>query len=205
MQDCQTNSVLLRQNPLQQPVWLLKCSLFIVLSLLTGCQFGGGSRESSRVDAAKIDREVNAALSDLYATTPSAKILASKAKGILVFPNIIKAGFIGGAEYGKGAMRKNGRTTGYYNIAAGSYGLQAGVQSFSYVMFFMNNAALASLDKTDGFEVGVGPSIVIMDEGMAKRVTNTTLMEDVYTYVFGQQGLMAGLGVQGSKISRINP
>jgi lipid-binding SYLF domain-containing protein len=102
-------------------------------------------------------------------------------------------------------MRKNGRTTGYYNIAAGSYGLQAGVQSFSYVMFFMNNAALASLDKTDGFEVGVGPSIVIMDEGMAKRVTNTTLMEDVYTYVFGQQGLMAGLGVQGSKISRINP
>lgn len=172
---------------------------------MTGCQSSGGSRSSSKADAAKIDREVSAALSNLYATTPSARALAAKAKGILVFPNIIKAGFIGGAEYGKGAMRKHGRTAGYYNIAAGSYGLQAGVQTFSYVMFFMNNAALASLENSDGFEVGVGPSVVVLDEGMAKKVTTTTLRDDVYAFVFGQQGLMAGLGVQGSKITRINP
>lgn len=89
-------------------------------------------------------------------------------------------------------------------MVAGSYGLQAGVQSFGYAMFFMNDAALASLDNAKGFEVGVGPSIVVLDEGMAKKATSTTLRDDVYAFVFGQRGLMAGLGLQGSKITRIN-
>ncbi len=183
---------------------LLGC-LYLLLLMLMGCQTLGSSSGDSKTNAAQIDREVNVALSKLYETTPSARVLARKAKGILVFPNVLKAGFIGGAEYGKGAMRKNGRTTGYYNVVAGSYGLQAGVQSFGYAMFFMNDAALTSLDNAKGFEVGVGPSIVLMDEGMAKKTTSTTLRDDVYAFVFGQRGLMAGLGLQGSKITRINP
>ncbi|MGR9108562.1 MAG: lipid-binding SYLF domain-containing protein [Gammaproteobacteria bacterium] len=173
-------------------------------SLLVGCQSMGGGGGGS-TNAAQIDRDVDGALAKLYETTPSARQLEKKAKGILIFPNVIKAGFIGGAQYGKGAMRKNGRTTGYYNIVAGSYGLQAGVQSFDYALFFMNDAALNHLDRSEGFEVGVGPSIVIVDEGVAKSVTNTTLTEDVYAYIYGQKGLMAGLGLQGSKITRINP
>lgn len=184
---------------------LIACLLLIMSSMLTGCQSMGGSHADSKVNAAQIDREVNAALNKLYETTPSARTLAAKAKGILVFPNVVKAGFIGGAEYGKGAMRKGGKTTGYYNIVAGSYGLQAGVQSFGYAMFFMNDAAIASLNSAKGLEVGVGPSIVVLDEGMAKKATTTTLRDDVYAFVFGQQGLMAGLGIQGSKITRINP
>lgn len=179
--------------------------LALFLVMLMGCQTLGSSSSDSKTNAARIDREVNEALSKLYETTPSARILAKNAKGILVFPNVLKAGFIGGAEYGTGALRKNGRTTGYYNVVAGSYGLQAGVQSFGYIMFFMNETALASLDSAKGFEVGVGPSIVVMDEGMAKKATTTTLRDDVYAFVFGQRGLMAGLGLQGSKITRINP
>ena len=179
--------------------------LFVLLVLLSGCQTLGGSSTDSKANAAQIDREVNVALSKLYETTPSARMLARNAKGILVFPNVLKAGFIGGAEYGKGAMRKNGRTVGYYNVVAGSYGLQAGVQSFGYAMFFMNDAAIASLDNAKGFEVGVGPSIVVLDEGLAKKTTSTTLRDDVYAFVFGQRGLMAGLGLQGSKITRIKP
>jgi lipid-binding SYLF domain-containing protein len=178
--------------------------LSIAIPLLIGCQTTGGGQASSK-SAAQIDREVDAALAKLYDTTPSARHLAKQAKGILVFPNVLKAGFIGGAEYGKGAMRKGGRTSGYYNIVAGSYGLQAGVQSFSYAMFFMNDAALSHLDSTEGLEVGLGPSIVILDEGMAKKMTTTTLSEDVYAFVFGQKGLMAGLGLQGSKITKVNP
>ena len=177
----------------------------IILStaLLIGCQIPGGQSES--MDAAQINRDVDDALARLYKTTPSARRLAKHAIGILVFPNVVKAGFIGGAEYGKGAMRQNGRTTGYYNIVAGSYGLQAGVQTFDYAMFFMHESALESLNSSEGLEVGVGPSIVVMDEGMAKSVTNSTLLEDVYAFVFGQRGLMAGLGLQGSKITRIDP
>lgn len=194
-----------RQTVVRPGFQLVAYLVLVLSSMLTGCQSTGGSQADSHANAAQIDREVNAALNKLYQNTPSARTLAAKAKGILVFPNIVKAGFIGGAEYGKGAMRKGGRTTGYYNIVAGSYGLQAGVQSFGYAMFFMNDAAIASLNSAKGLEVGVGPNIVVLDEGMAKKATTTTLRDDVYAFVFGQQGLMAGLGVQGSKITRINP
>ena len=179
-------------------------AIFIMLAamfLLTSCQSTGGSSSN----AAEIDREVEAALAELYRTTPTARDLATHAKGILVFPHILKAGFIAGAQYGKGAMRKGGRTSGYYNIVAGSYGLQAGVQSFNYVMFFMSDSALSQLDSSSGFEVGVGPSVVVLDAGMAKSLTTTTLRDDVYAFIFGQEGLMAGLGLQGSKITRVNP
>jgi lipid-binding SYLF domain-containing protein len=158
-----------------------------------------------RADPATNDRDAAAALRSLYATTPAAKTLGSKAKGILVFPKIVKAGFMVGAQYGDGALIKNGKTAGYYNITAGSYGFQAGVQSFGYAMFFMTDDALGYLDRTGGFEVGTGPSVVLVDEGMAKSMTTTTTRSDVYSFIFGQRGLMAGVGLQGSKITKINP
>ncbi len=177
--------------------------LLIGLLALTGCASTGGQMANS---AADITRDSNAALQDLYSSNPEARHLAKRAKGILVFPGIVKAGFLVGAQYGSGgALFKNGRTAGYYNIIAGSYGLQAGVQSFSYALFFMDNASLNYLNRSEGWEVGVGPSIVVVDKGMAKSLTTTTAKSGVYAFIFGQKGLMAGLGLQGSKISRINP
>ncbi|MDP3877360.1 MAG: lipid-binding SYLF domain-containing protein [Methylobacter sp.] len=182
----------------------LTCLMLIAVAMLSGCQ-SNGVKGGDAMSAAEIDRDVSTALTTLYQQSPSFKQLAAKAKGVLVFPNVLKAGFIGGAQYGKGAMRKQGRTVGYYNLVAGSYGLQAGVQTFDYVLFFMNDAALAHLNSSKGFEVGVGPSIVVLDEGMARNITTTTARDDVYAVVFGQKGLMAGLGLQGSKITRIKP
>ena len=97
---------------------------------------------------------------------------------------------------------KNGRAVGYYNSFAASYGLQAGVQVFGYALFFMNDAALSYLDKSDGWELGVGPSIVVVDAGVGKSLTSTTITQDVYAFIFDQKGLMAGLGIQGSKITK---
>lgn len=151
------------------------------------------------------ERDAEAALAALYRTTPAAKTLAKTAKGILVFPRIVKAGFMVGAQYGQGTLFKNGKPAGRYNIAAGSYGFQAGVQGFAYAMFFMTDEALAYLDNTAGFEVGAGPSVVLVDAGKAKALTTTTAREDVYAFIFGQKGLMAGMGLQGSKISKIGP
>ena len=177
--------------------------LLISLLTLTGCQTTGGRLAGS---AADITRESSAALQDLYANNPQAKQLARRAKGILVFPGIVKAGFLVGAQYGTGgALFKNGRTVGYYNILAGSYGLQAGIQSFSYALFFMDNESLNYLNRSEGWEIGVGPSIVVVDEGVARSLTTTTAQNGVYAFIFDQKGLMAGLGLQGSKISRINP
>jgi lipid-binding SYLF domain-containing protein len=181
---------------------LIRLCLSLVLagSLQTSMASAGQSAE-----AAAIDREAEAALKKLLEDTPEAETFRKEAKGILVFPSIVKGGFIIGAHYGKGALRKGGSTVGYYSSMAASYGLQAGVQSFGYVLFFMNEKSLEYLDNSEGWEVGVGPSIVVMDKGAGKSLTTTTGRSDVYAFIFSQQGLMAGLGVQGSKITKIDP
>lgn len=180
-------------------------SVMIALAIVLAVMSWGGRQPALAASAAEIDREVDAALQTLYERVPSAKTLGDQAKGVLMFPDIVKAGFIVGGQYGTGARRENGQTTGYYNSVAASYGLQAGVQSFGYAMFFMTDKTLAYLDNSAGWEVGVGPSIVVLDEGAAKSLTTTTGKSDVYAFIFSQKGLMAGLGLQGSKITRINP
>lgn len=154
--------------------------------------------------AAEIDREVDVAIEKLYSHQPAAKALAAEAKGILVFPGIVKGGLIIGGQYGEGALRVKGKTAGYYNSVAASYGLQAGVQKFGYALFFMTDSALQYIDKSDGWEIGVGPSIVVVDEGIAKSLSTTTAKSDIYAFFFDQKGLMAGIGLQGTKITRLN-
>jgi len=155
--------------------------------------------------AAEIDREVDAALEKLRNRVPAAEKLADQAKAILVFPNVLKAGLIVGGQYGEGALRQGGETVGYYSTVSGSYGLQAGAQSYGYALLFMSDSALAYLDNSEGWEVGVGPSVVVVDEGMAASMTTTTLKDEVYAFIFDQGGLMLGLGIQGSKITSITP
>ena len=155
--------------------------------------------------AAQIAKDSQAALQQLYAKVPAAKAIGAKAKAVLVFRKVTKAGLGIGGQYGDGALIKGGKVVGYYNTTGLSTGLQAGAQTYGYAMFFMNDAALKALDNTQGFEVGVGPSVVLLDEGKAKTTTTTTMQDDVYAFIFGQKGLMAGLGIQGNKISKINP
>jgi lipid-binding SYLF domain-containing protein len=164
-----------------------------LLSLAIGHAFAGDAFEA----------DANAALKTLYESEPAAKMIGEKAKAVLVFPRIVKAGFIVGGQYGEGVLLVHGKLTGHYNSVAASYGLQAGVQAFGYALFLMNDKALQYLDKSDGWEIGVGPSIVIVDKGIAKTLTTTTLKDDVYAFIFDQKGLMAGLGLQGSKITKL--
>lgn len=154
-------------------------------------------------DRAELTRSAQATLDDLYAQNPSAKTLGANARAVLVFPNIVKAGFLFGGQLGDGVLLEGGRPSGFYNSVAASYGLQAGVQVFGYALFFMNDRALAYLDKSEGFEIGVGPSVVVVDQGVAKSLSSTTLRQDVYAFIFDQKGLMAGIGLQGSKITRL--
>jgi lipid-binding SYLF domain-containing protein len=155
--------------------------------------------------ASEIDRNATQALTTLYRTTPGAKELANKARGVLVFPNIVKGGFIVAGQYGDGALRKRGRTVGYYRSISASVGFQAGAQSFGYVLFFMDNDSLNYLDQSDGWELGTGPSLVVLDKGFGKNLSTTTLQKGVYAYIFSQKGLMGGMGIQGSKITKITP
>ncbi|HEV3273159.1 MAG TPA: lipid-binding SYLF domain-containing protein [Candidatus Methylacidiphilales bacterium] len=155
--------------------------------------------------AYELDRDARRALHELYAKNPKAVEIANQSSAMLVFPTIVKAGFIFGAQGGDGVLMSNGVTISYYQTSAVSYGLQAGVQKFGYVLFFMNHKALAYLHKSGGWEIGVGPSIVVVDAGTAKSMSSTTLKKDIYAFIFSQKGLMAGLGLQGTKITPYTP
>jgi lipid-binding SYLF domain-containing protein len=155
--------------------------------------------------AAELDQSAKAALGSLYASNPEARVVGKQAKGILVFPSIVKGGFIVGAQHGDGALLVNGKTVAYYNTVAASYGFQAGIQKFGYAMFFMNDASLNYLRKTGGFEVGTAPSLVVVDTGIARSLSTTTLNKGIYVFFFNQKGLMGGLGLQGTKITQFTP
>jgi lipid-binding SYLF domain-containing protein len=153
---------------------------------------------------AELDRDAARVLKNLYARNATARLLGPKAKAVLVFPSIVKAGFLFGGQIGEGALLENGRPVGYDNSVAASYGLQAGAQVFGYALFFMNASALSYLDQSNGLGLGVGPSIVVVDEGVGKSIASTTITQDVYAFIFDQKGLMGGLGVQNSKITKIS-
>jgi lipid-binding SYLF domain-containing protein len=175
---------------------LLKVHTFILI-FLTSIGIAHAAPENA------LDQDARAALNALYESSPAAKALGEKAKGILVFPDIRKAAFIIGAQSGQGAMFANGKITGHYRADGVLAGLEAGAQSFAYVMFFMSDKALQNLRSTRGFEIGADPNIVIVDAGAAKEISTSTTQADVYGYVFNQKGLMGGIALQGLKITKV--
>ncbi len=180
-----------------------RTALASALSLAGGSVMGVSAAFAA--SARDLDREASAALQKLYAASPKARQLTARSRAVLIFPKITKAGFIVGAQGGNGVMRSHGKTIGYYSVAAGSFGLQAGAQQFGYALFFVTQSALDYLKKNEGWAIGAGPSVVVVDAGFAKTLDTTNLTQDVYAMPFGQKGLMAGISLEGSKISRIHP
>jgi len=174
-----------------------------VLSLVLAAGLGSLSQSAPAATGPELNANGKAALDRLYAQSDRARRYSRDARAILVFPKIVKAGFVIGGQGGEGVLFVQGKPMGYYKIGAASFGLQAGGQSFSYALFLMNDSALTYLRKSDGWAIGSGPSVVIVDKGAAMSTTSTTLAKDVYAFPFGQKGLMAGLGLEGSKISAI--
>jgi lipid-binding SYLF domain-containing protein len=177
----------------------------LLLSLLFSLGLTSLTVPLRAASAYDLERDARKALHTLYANNEKAREIAEQSTAILVFPTVIKAGFIFGGQGGDGVLFSNGNVVGYYNTSAVSYGLQAGAQKFGYVLFFMNEKALSYLEQSEGWEIGVGPSIVIVDTGAAKNLSSTTLQKDIYAFIFDQKGLMAGLGLQGSKITPYTP
>ncbi len=157
-------------------------------------------------DASDLARDSRTALRNLYAQNPKARSLGARAQGILVFPQITKGGFMVGGMGGNGAMvRPDGGIRDFYQTGGLSYGLQAGVQQYGYALFLMDNEAFANLNRSDGWEIGSSPSLVVVDKGVASSLTTATINKGTYAVFFNQRGLMGGLGLQGSKITRIRP
>lgn len=153
--------------------------------------------------AEDLNKDADQALNLLYRTNPVAQQISKKARAILVFPKVIKAGLVFGGSYGEGLLRQGPKVVNYYNSFSGSWGLQAGAQSYGYVVFLMNKKAEDYINESQGWEIGVGPTVVIMNEGAAKNLSTSTLKDDAYAFIFDQEGLMAGVSIEGTKITRI--
>jgi len=153
--------------------------------------------------AEDLNKDAEQALQTLYRINPTAQAISKSAKAVLVFPSVVKAGLVFGGSYGEGALKKGPRIVDYYNTASASWGLQAGAQSYGYAVFLMNDKAVDYLNKSQGWEIGVGPTVVVVNEGVAKNLSTSTLKDDAYAFIFDQKGLMAGLALEGTKISHI--
>ncbi len=174
--------------------------LIVTAAALSLSAFGLSASAASADD---LDKDAAQALQALYKTNPTAEVIAKKAKAILVFPKIVKAGLVFGGSYGEGVLLKSGQVTDYYNSVSASWGWQAGAESYAYFVFLMSDKAVQYLAKSKGWEFGVGPTVVVVNEGVAKNLTTSTLKDDAYAYIADQQGLMASLSIEGTKISRI--
>jgi lipid-binding SYLF domain-containing protein len=169
---------------------IILCLALIVLT--TAAAFGSLTGES------------RAALNQLLAQNPAARKVSSQAMAVLVFPNVVKAGFMFGAQGGQGTLFVHGKPAGKYRTFAASYGLQAGAQKYGYALFFMNQKAVDWVNKARGWSLGSAPSLVVVDKGVARTMNTDTLHSGIYAFTFDQKGLMGGLGIQGSKIERID-
>lgn len=162
--------------------------------------FGGLADAATAED---LNADATQALATLYKTNPAAQTIGKQAKATLIFPKIIKAGLVFGGSYGEGVLMKGSTVSGYYNSVSASWGLQAGAESYGYIVFLMNEKAVSYLDASSGWEIGVGPSVVVVNEGMAKNLSTSTLKSNAYAFIFDQQGLMASISIEGTKITRI--
>ena len=175
-------------------------ALSLTVGSLAAASVGLPAFADSKAD---MDREAGQALQTLYKNNPAALALSGKARAVLIFPRITKAGFVFGAGYGEGELRRGATVVNYYNSFTGSWGLQAGAQSYGYAVFLMTPKAEKYLNASKGWEIGVGPTVVVVNEGIAKNLSTTTLKDDAYAFIFDQQGLMAGVSIEGTKISKI--
>ncbi|MEP1142731.1 MAG: lipid-binding SYLF domain-containing protein [Henriciella sp.] len=172
---------------------------FTSMSIVAGCS----TTATSSASRADLSMDSSQALNKLIRDNPAAAAISQQSQAVLVFPSIVKAGLMVGGAYGEGELRQAGSTMGYYNSFTGSWGLQAGAQSYGYAVFLMNQNAIEYLNQSDGWEIGVGPTVVVVNAGVAENLSSSTLQDDAYAFIFDQKGLMAGVSIEGTKVTRI--
>jgi lipid-binding SYLF domain-containing protein len=176
-----------------------------LLGFLMAALFLGSSGNASAYSAHKLERLSIKALHHLYQQNAKARALGERAVAVLVFPEVLKAGFMVAAQRGDGVLFKNGQVAGYYNMTSAGYGIQAGVQKLSYALLFMDEDSLKYLKKSDGFDIGSAPGLVMGDQGFSGSMSVASFQHGIAAFIWGQQGLMGGLGLQGTKITRYQP
>ena len=178
-----------------------------VALLASACSTTMTSNTAAGSNATKrdsIDAGVDSALSKLYAQVPNSRATVARARGVLVFPSIVSAGFVVGGSYGQGALREGSRVTGYYSAAAGSVGLLAGADSKAVYILFMTQDALNRFKTSNGWTAGADASVTLITVGASANVDTLVIKEPVLGYVLSNGGLMANLSLEGTKFTKLD-
>ncbi|MCG5076528.1 MULTISPECIES: YSC84-related protein [Paraburkholderia] len=186
-------------------IWSTPGSILALGLALSGCTTTSPSDVSSDQAAKRhgIDAGVDSTLSRLYGAANGSRELVEKARGVLIFPSVIDAGFIVGAEYGEGSLRVHGRTVGYYSTTTGSIGWQIGAQSRAIVFLFMTEDSLARFRSSDGWSAGGDASVAVLKIGANGAIDTSTATGQVDAFVLTNSGLMAGASLDGTKVNRL--
>jgi len=185
----------MRMNKFNQ--WAITAFLMLFLNTFA-------SADLINKPAEVIDAEANSAIQQFYKEVKGGEAFLSKVKGYLVFPSVVKAGFVVGGKYGEGVLRVNGKSVGYYSIAAGSVGFQMGAQKASYVIAFVTQDALDKFIRSNGWEAGVDGAITVAKWGAGTDISTISYQNPIYAFVFGEKGLMYNLNLEGTKFTKLN-
>ncbi|QIE29415.1 Las17-binding protein actin regulator (plasmid) [Caballeronia sp. SBC1] len=180
-------------------------SILAIGLAVAGCTMTGESN-TSRQQADKrhtIDAGVDSTLARLYTTANGSRELVGKARGVLVFPSVVDAGFVVGGQYGEGSLRVGGRTVGYYSTTTGSIGWQIGAQSRAIIFLFMTEDALDRFRNSEGWSVGADASVAVLKVGANGAVDTSTATAPVDAFVLTNSGLMAGVALDGTKVTKL--
>ncbi len=181
----------------------LKTALSAIALVALGSVTACSTTATSAASRADVSASSSQALNKLVRENPAAAAISRQSRAVLIFPSIVKAGLMVGGAYGEGELRRGGTTVDYYTFFTGSWGLQAGAQSYGYAVFLMNEDAVDYLERSDGWEIGVGPTVVVVNAGIAENLSSSTLQDDAYAFIFDQRGLMAGVSIEGTKVTRV--
>lgn len=186
-------------------IYAVAAAVTVALGAFSGCStttstVGGAS---PAIERQTIDANVDSALARLYAQSPGARELVAKARGTLVFPSVVSAGFIVGGSYGQGALREHGRSVGYYSTAAGSVGLLAGAESKSVYLLFMTQEALDKFKASKGWTAGADASVTVVKVGANAQIDTKTAQQSILGFVLTNGGLMANVSLEGTKFTQL--
>lgn len=180
--------------------------LLIAASLLVaGCSATGPTpRASAAEQRAALDKATDEALANLRRQVGGSAQLLDSAKGVLVFPSVLEAGFVVGASRGNGVLRKGGRTVSYHRTTSGSWGLQAGAQSTGVFLLFMTDDSLQQFQNSSGWSVGADANVTVVTVGANAQITTETAQQPIIGFVLSNRGLMAGVTLNGTRVTRLN-
>jgi lipid-binding SYLF domain-containing protein len=179
---------------------MMRRLMLLVIGAVLGVAINSPALAAS---AAEINISVNETLKEFRARVGGADAFLDKAKGVLVFPRVYKAGIGIGGEYGEGALRIGGKTIEYYNTVAASIGFQLGAQARSVILVFVEQQALDKFRQSDGWEAGVDGSVAVVEWGVGEDINTTDIKDPIIGFVFNNKGLMYNLTLEGSKFTKI--